>query len=242
MPLTSGRTAPLRSARPNRADRVQEQIKQLILDRNLASGDSMPTELELVSELDISRNSVREALKALQAIGIVEIRHGFGMYVGRISLGGLVDELTFHQRIRVAAGANEMDSLIQIREILECGLLERLITDHPRPDLTAVAATIDQMAADAETGPVQPATDKMFHEQLYSSLQNPLVGPFLGAFWDVYHRLQGELGAASDSPSETVRRHRDIYQAVLGADLPAAIAAMRRHFDGVRDRLPRQSC
>jgi DNA-binding FadR family transcriptional regulator len=57
---------------------LQERIKKLIIDRRLASGAPLPTEPELMEYLGASRNSVREALKALQAMGIVEIRHGFG--------------------------------------------------------------------------------------------------------------------------------------------------------------------
>ncbi len=62
---------------------LQEQIKKLIVDRRLPSGAPLPTEPELMEHLGASRNSVREALKALQAMGIVEIRHGFGTYVAR---------------------------------------------------------------------------------------------------------------------------------------------------------------
>ncbi|WP_051266746.1 FadR/GntR family transcriptional regulator [Nakamurella lactea] len=227
-----------RAPRKSRSDQVQEQIKELILDDKLRAGDPMPTELELVEQLDISRNSLREALKALEAVGIIEIRHGFGMYVGQISLGALADELTFHHRIRLAGGFDELGSLIQIRELLECGLLEVLITGHPDADLSEVAAVIETMSTDAESGPVRPQTDRRFHELLYTALDNPLVAPLLGAFWDVYHRVQDDLPFAVDEkPADTVRRHRDIYQAVLDADLPAATAAMRRHFDGVRERI-----
>ncbi|MFC7593179.1 FadR/GntR family transcriptional regulator [Nonomuraea antimicrobica] len=148
-------TAP-RPARPSRAIEAQEGVKDLILRRGLMAGDPLPTESELMEELQVSRNSIREALKALQAVGIVDIRHGFGMFVGSMSLAGLVNELTFHSRITLQNGANHLAHLVEIREILESGLMERLIELGPQADLTAVADVMARMEAEAEAGLVSP--------------------------------------------------------------------------------------
>ena len=118
MPRRRRRAAPPRSSRPSRTSSTRS---------GLAAGDPLPTESELMDELGIGRNSVREALKALQAVGIVDIRHGFGMFVGRMSLTGLVDELAFHSRITLQDSRNHLGYLIEIREVLESGLVQRLI-------------------------------------------------------------------------------------------------------------------
>lgn len=83
---TSGARTMRRMSGESRNSRVQREVVQLILDRKLQPGAPLPTEAELMEDLGISRNSVREALKALQALDIVEIRHGYGTYVGRASL------------------------------------------------------------------------------------------------------------------------------------------------------------
>ena len=64
---------------------AQDEIKRVILARGLTAGDAIPTEAELADELGISRGSLREALKGLQARGIVEVRHGRGMFVAQPS-------------------------------------------------------------------------------------------------------------------------------------------------------------
>lgn len=226
-----------RRPRIGRAVEVQEAVKQLILDRGLAAGDPLPTEFELMESLGAGRNSVREALKALQAVGIVEIRHGFGMFVGEMTLSGLVDELAFHSRMTLPAGAAQLGHLIEIRELLEIGLVQRLV--ERQADLGSVTKVIDRMEAEARAGGVSAQTDRLFHEVLYLPLENPLVGQLLGAFWDVYYQLRDDLGAPDEAPEDVVRRHRDIYLAVAAGDGPAAAAAMRAHFDGVRARLAR---
>lgn len=226
-----------RRARRSGSDRLQQQIKDLILTQGLAPGDPLPTEFELVDELGVSRNSLREALKALQAVGIVEIRHGFGMYVGRMSLDALVDELTFHSQITLGNDGNELANLVELREILECGLLRRLIAERPDADHSEVAAVVDQMDVEVQQDTIAPETDRRFHEVLYRPLDNPLVPQLLGAFWDVYHAVQDRLGPAADDRADEALGHRRIYQAVIDRDPEAATAAMISHFDGVRGRL-----
>lgn len=231
--------APVPPRRLSRLVEVQQAVKDLIHARGLVVGDPLPTESELMEELAIGRNSVREALKALQAVGIVDIRHGFGMFVGRMSLTGLVDELAFHSRMTLQDSSNDLGYLIEIREILESGLVQRLIDRHAGTDLSAVAEVMAQMEAEAGIGEVSPETDRLFHDVLYRPLGNPLVGQLLGAFWDVYHRLRDDLGGPDETPADVARKHREILTAVAEGDRSAAAEAMQAHFDGVRARLAR---
>ncbi|MEW9551887.1 FadR/GntR family transcriptional regulator [Nonomuraea sp. NPDC050783] len=228
-----------RRARPSRAVEAQEGVKDLIVRRGLVAGDPLPTESELMEELQVSRNSIREALKALQAVGIVDIRHGFGMFVGRMSLSGLVDELTFHSRITLQNGAHHLSHLVEIREILESGLVQRLIELGPEIDLTPAGDVMARMEREAEAGLVSPETDRLFHDLLYRPLGNPLVSQLLGAFWDVYYQLRDALGTPDEPPGDVARRHRDIYTAVLRGDRAAAVSAVHAHFEGVRNRVAR---
>ncbi|MCO5997318.1 FadR/GntR family transcriptional regulator [Actinoallomurus rhizosphaericola] len=238
-----GRPAPARGRRLSRALEVQEAVKELIVRRGLTAGDPMPTETELMRELDIGRNSVREALKALQAVGIVDIRHGFGMFVGQMSLNGLVDELAFHSRITPQDEQSHLAHLIEIRELLENGLAARLIDRHGGADLADLLSpareALEQMEAEALVGAVSPETDRLFHDALHRPLGNPLVGRLLGAFWQVFHQLRDELGTPDETPEYVARKHRDIYAAVIAEDRDAVEAAMVAHFAGIRTRLAR---
>ncbi|MFI0356993.1 FadR/GntR family transcriptional regulator [Actinomadura sp. 9N407] len=236
--MTAGRTRRrATSGRPSRTEEVQQRIKQLILERGLAVGDPMPTEFELVDELDVSRNSLREALKALQAVGIVEIRHGFGMYVGRMSLGALVDELTFHARMSKGQGHDDLAHLVDIREILERGLIEQVIDRGLESGTPELDEIMRRMEAEAAAGQVTPETDRLFHELLYRPLGNPIVSQLLGAFWDVYRTLQHDLAPVVQEATDVAQRHRDIYEAMHAGDRAAAAAATAAHFRGIRDRL-----
>ena len=223
--------------RSSRTEEVQQRIKQLILERGLAVGDPMPTEFDLVEELDVSRNSLREALKTLQAVGIVEIRHGFGMYVGSMSLDALVDELTFHARISKRQGRDDLAHLVDVREVLERGLVEQVIDRGLAADNAELDEVMRRMDAEAAAGQVTPETDRMFHELLYRPLANPIVNQLLGAFWDVYRTLQHDLAPVQQEASDVAQRHRDIYEALRAGDRRAAATAMAALFRGIRERL-----
>ena len=216
---------------------LQDQIKDLILRLDLSAGDAMPTEAELAARLNVGRNSVREAIKALQAVGIVEVRRGLGMYVGTMSLGSLVDELTFHTRITLRDGRSGLAELTEVREALESGLAQRMITRQQRPDLAELSQVLDTMEAEARAGRISPAVDRLFHEVLFRPLGNTLVSRLLGAFWDTYHQLEHELTPPEEPPLAILERHRAIHKAIEAADPTATASAMAAHFAGVRNRL-----
>lgn len=80
---------------------LQEKIKTLILQRKLKSGDLMPTENELIELFNVSRSSLREAIKSLEALHIVDIRHGIGTFVGSSSLTPMIRGLTFYAQLHL---------------------------------------------------------------------------------------------------------------------------------------------
>ncbi|KUO22274.1 FadR/GntR family transcriptional regulator [Streptomyces dysideae] len=225
-----------------RNSRIQREVMQLILDRRLQTGAPLPTEAELMEDLGVSRNSVREALKALQALDIVEIRHGYGTYVGQASLTPLVDGLTFRTLVQLHDDTGALAEILQIREVLEEGLIRRVAATLTEAELDRLEAVVVRMEAVGEGGRPFPELDREFHELLYASLGNALVPQLLGAFWTVFRRVSGARGWTDDpAPEVTVRRHRDIVTALRARDVEGAQRAMAVHFRGIEARAAQES-
>ncbi|MEV6810303.1 FadR/GntR family transcriptional regulator [Streptomyces sp. NPDC051132] len=218
---------------------LQERIKRLIVDERLPSGAPLPTEPELMRLLGASRNSVREALKALQAMGIVEIRHGFGTYVGSMSFAPMIEGLAFRTVAGHYRGEDSLLQLLELREAVETGLVSRLAGRLPQTDLVALEALVERMEREAAEGTGLAATDRAFHATLYRGLDNVLLGEVLEAFWDAFHRVQRDLVAAPQDPRVTCRQHREILDAVRSGDSLRAERAIRDHFGHLRARLSR---
>lgn len=224
-------------ARGGMAGDIQERIKRLIIDRRLPSGAPLPTETELMELLGVSRNSVREALKALQAMGIVEIRHGFGTYVGPMSMAPMIEGLIFRTVAGHYRGEDSLLQLLELREAVETGLIARLAGRIPAKDLTTLDAIVRRMEAEAAEGAVRAETDRAFHAALYGSLDNTLLSEVLEAFWDAFHRVRTDLVDVPTDPQVTLAQHRRILEAVRSGDALRAEEAIRDHFCNIRNRL-----
>ncbi|MFF3482099.1 FadR/GntR family transcriptional regulator [Streptomyces sp. NPDC002701] len=234
---------PARSVRERRvSSRIQREVMQLILDRGLRAGAPLPTESELMESLGVSRNSVREALKALQALDIVEVRHGYGTYVGQASLTPFADGLTFRTLARQGDDTGALAEVLQVREVLEEGLMRRVAGALSDGELDRLEGVVDRMEEAGLAGRPFPELDREFHELLYAPLGNALVPQLLGAFWTVFRRVSGVRGWTDDpAPEVTVRRHRDIVVALRAHDVEGAQKAMADHFRGIEARAAQES-
>lgn len=216
-------------------DPLAEQILTLIHRRGLRLGDLMPTELELIEELSVSRNSVREAVRALRALGIVDIRHGHGTFVGDASLHALSPALTFRALTeRSPDDLRGLRDLVDIRELVEVGVIERLAGRLPEATLDRLSILCDEM----ERTDLDPDVDREFHRTLYAELDNPLVGQLVDVFWDSYHAAQAALTMPPTADStRTVAQHRAVVAALRTGDTEAVCAAMTDHFADIKQRL-----
>lgn len=228
-------TEPLRTETIYRA--AQERIKRYIVAHELQPGDPLPTETTLARNLGISRNSLREALKALAAAGVVEARHGLGTFVGQASLAPLIDGMTFNLIQSIGRDTRTLREMLQLREILELELVRRVTGTHTVDQLARLEACVSRMEADAERGVMDPHVDRAFHDLLYEPLDNRVVTLILHAFWDVQDGVVSQLPDAPPISATNARWHRDILDAVRRGDAAAAAAAMRAQFTGARERL-----
>ncbi len=210
---------------------AQEEIKRVILDRGLSAGAAIPTEAELIEELGISRGSLREALKGLEAAGIIEVHHGRGMFVAQPSLDSLVDGLTFRGRLDHHSDKLTMASeLIDVRDILESALVQKVAATADAALLDELEHSVEEMERAAAHGQSFQDTDRQFHEQLYSQLGNSLVIQLVRAFWDVLEAVRPQLASGISDAETDARHHRLILDRIRAGDQDGARQAMVDHF------------
>lgn len=223
--------------RPGRAARrtLQDLITEYIIEDGLSPGDPLPTELQLMERFEVSRNAVREALRALQALGIVEIRHGYGTFVGAARLQIARAGLLFRAQLGGKAQLSMLADLAEVRELLEAGLIARTVEKATDDDIAALQKVVDQMAV----GDDLAAYDREFHYLLFRPCENALVLELVRLFWDSYHDVQHLVGVPDNDRATIVQRHAMIVDAIRTRDRAAALEAMRHHFDEVEGRVDR---
>jgi DNA-binding FadR family transcriptional regulator len=224
--------APL-AERPRRPS-VQDQLIDLIVELDLDPGEVLPPETELMRTLGVSRNSVREALKGLQALGIVDIRHGYGTYVGTAQLRSLAPGLLFHTRLAVRRdNPRGLLDIVEVRALLESGLIRRSALELDDADLDRLRTELDALEADGDAG--RAGHDRRFHEPL----GNALVLQLIALFWDVYRQVESEVGKPHTAHGQVVGQHRRVLEAVAARDPDAAAARIAEHFADITSRFDR---
>jgi DNA-binding FadR family transcriptional regulator len=223
--------------KPARAARrtLQDLIIDYIVEDGLSPGDPLPTELQLMETFEVSRNAVREALRALQALGIVEIRHGYGTFVGSARLQVARPGLLFRAQLGGKAQLSMLADLAEVREVLEAGLIARTVEKASDDDIAALQKVVDQMAV----GDNLAEYDREFHYLLFRPCENALVLELVRLFWDSYHDVQHLVDVPDNDRATIVQRHAMIVDAIKARDTAAALEAMRHHFDEVEGRVDR---
>ncbi|WP_114559046.1 FadR/GntR family transcriptional regulator [Desertihabitans aurantiacus] len=227
-----------RSSAASNQRRIQDRIKQYVLDHGLAAGDPMPTEPVLMEVLGVSRNALREAMKALQALGFIDIRHGFGTYVGQPGLDPLRESLTFRMTRSLEGDLAEVRNLLDVRQALEVGFAEEVVgyyRDHPTDELDRLVSVMEAVGA---VGGDFLRADLDFHLALYAPLDNPLSTDLLTVFWRAFHEVDPRLPQPDYSQSESAHWHRMLLDALVAGDPMLYMQRMREHFSGIRARLP----
>jgi DNA-binding FadR family transcriptional regulator len=208
-----------------------DAITALIDERGLRPGDVLPPEPRLMAELGASRNSIREALRTLQALGIVDIQQGRGTVVGSASMAALGPSLLFRTRSR--DGLRGLRDLLEVRQILETELTRRVAVAPGLLLLTELEACVERMADPHQAA----AADRRFHELICQAAENELALELTRLFWDVYRQSESLLGAPVSGTASLIARHRAILDVIRAGDQPAAAGAVEAHFAEVRARI-----
>ncbi|MCI1983513.1 MAG: FadR family transcriptional regulator [Bifidobacteriaceae bacterium] len=223
--------------RTSKQDQIRYAIQKYILDHELQPGDTLPSETELCKELGVGRNALREAMKALEAVDIVEIRHGFGTYVGSRNLKVVEDGLTFRSAQSANDDFSELRNILEVREALEAGLSEDLVDAMTDADIDKLEKIVDQMEKKAAKGTLFPELDAKFHSTMYATLDNGLVTELIGVFWRVFTKFDPLLDGPQYTAATAAGWHRSIVNALRHHDATELAQAIRYHFSGIRGRL-----
>lgn len=214
---------------------IQDQIKQYITENKLAAGDLLPPEGQLASDLGVSRGSVREAIKALESLGIVEVRHGDGVRVRAFNFDSVFDLLSYGLVFDPAKAAE----LLGIRIWLEVAAVADATVQISDAELDQIAALLDNWEAKALAGEDVSTDDRSFHHLLYAPLNNESLIRLIDIFWVIYHSLAVQNIGIDHNPLATLEMHRELLAAMRARDGVLATQRMRDHFRNLEIRMAR---
>jgi len=217
--------------------RAIERIKQMLASGELLPGQRLPTERELATELGLSRSSMREAIRALTVMGVLEARHGAGIYVTQLEPDDLLE--TFGVVAEVSRGETLLH-LVQVRKILEPAASAAAAA---RLDDAGFARLREEMAAMRRGSSSEEIVghDLEFHRIITEAAGNPVLGAILQALNGRTFRARVWRGYQDENVfPQTFAEHDRIYRALEGRDPDGARVASAVHIGAVEDWMDRQ--
>jgi DNA-binding FadR family transcriptional regulator len=222
-----------RSQLLNRA--IQGQIRLYITNNGLKPGDLLPPEGQIAVDLGVSRGSVREAIKALESLGIVEVRHGDGVRVRGFNFDSILELLSYG----VAFDPDKIGEILQIRIWLEDAAIVDALAVLDEEMLEQMEVLLARWQVKAAANADTSEEDRAFHQLLYAGLGNASLSQLIDIFWLVYHSKPAADKGEDRDPLATVQAHRDLLAAIRRRDPQSARQRMRDHFRNLEKRMER---
>lgn len=218
------------------ADSVVADILERILSGDIEPHASLPAESEIARAADVSRLTVREALKTLQAQNIVTVRRGLGTFVNP------VDEWTGLEAIlRAAARGTGMGEvalrLLEVRSMVETGAAA-LAARHATPEhLAAMGASISELEKAHKARDLDAVTlaDLDFHNTVFRASANPFLPALLGQLGQLLYTTRRETSAFPEVQRHALEHHRLVLAAIATGDPEKARKAMEAHINQTYD-------
>ena len=212
---------------------IARRLLDLFTGGDIAPGTRLPPERQLASTLEVGRSAVREALAALEILGIVDVRPGSGTYLR----GSASDLLPQTLRWGLLIGERNTSELIELRSGLEIYVARLAAARADAKAISTLTATLDAMRASRGDFAAFATADSRFHRVLSEAAAN-------GTIVDMLHVVRSLLQVYSDravhdteSVLTAIDEHDAILQAVAAADENAAAAAMAAHMTTAMRRL-----
>lgn len=210
---------------PRPYERVAEQIEEEIRLGRLVRGQKLPTEQQLAAHFGVSRGIVREAIKALGAMGLVEAQQGSGIYVRNNPIPSLSRALTLSIRPDLAS----VLSLFEFREPLEVLAAELAARNRSADDIAALRHWVAEgrRAFAANDFAAFGLADEGFHTAVSEASGNPYLRVVLGAVLQMRHVVTYLIDHAYGSMAAAADVHGVIAEAIAAGDAETATSAMR---------------
>jgi GntR family transcriptional repressor for pyruvate dehydrogenase complex len=225
-------TAELAPAEPL-PTRVARLLLDYLLAGNVAPGTRLPSERQLAETLGVGRSVVREALKSLGLLGLVEVRQGDGTYLRRAESELLPRVIEWG----LLLGERRTSDLIEARqhlEVLTAGLAARRRTEA---DLAALTAALDGMRDAGGDIELFVAQDVAFHLAVAAAAGNTVLCDVLRGIQALLRVWITRVIRAADDSAPSYREHLPVYEAIAAQDPDRAAEAMRAHLSAAARRL-----
>ncbi|MGQ0647207.1 MAG: FadR/GntR family transcriptional regulator [Gemmatimonadaceae bacterium] len=217
------------------ADRLARRIKAMIRDGQYQQGDRLPAIMEMARRFGVGHPTIREALKKLETMGFVEIRHGSGVYVTRSEDVLVVASPDFSGTVT----RKLLLDLIRVRTPLEMQSVADAVKNATPEDLQEMHRLLDTAGENLDNDAVLNPVNMSFHRQIAVASGNTVLTQLIDVLQDLFRDEQRMILGIFGSRKRDHEEHLGILEAIEKRDEVLGVERMRAHLAGVQDAVRR---
>ena len=217
-------------------EEIVDQIRDLVIQGKLKPGDKLPSERELVEQFQVSRASIREALSALQIMGLLEVRSGEGTFVKKLQSESVIAPLTWMLTVEKGTALE----LIEVRKILEVQAVGIAAERAEQSDLRKLEEALKELETDLKNGGGEHA-DQWFHYVIILATKNEILIKIMDTISDIMKYTlktsRYQLYEGKYTPELLYQEHVAIYEAIKNRNSEIAKEYMLNHLRNVEGQI-----
>lgn len=213
---------------PRLSDKVADMMLATILSNRLQVGDRLPSERELGEQFGVSRTVVREAVRALVAKGVIEVRSGSGLRVAAVDAAAVSESMSLYLR----GGSVDFEKVHEVRALLEVHIAGAAAERATEEDLARLREVHERMRYEVEDVDAAARDDLEFHRVIAAATQNDLYLLLMDSIGSALIDIRRENLGSGSTPA-TLGQHEAILERIAARDPAGARTAMAAHLEGV---------
>jgi GntR family transcriptional repressor for pyruvate dehydrogenase complex len=208
-------------------DSVSKQIQQLIAKRKLKAGDKLPSQRDLAEQLGVGRPAIREALKRLEAMGIVKVQHGKSSTIEKVDLSTIMGNVSNLLELAPI----DVLQLLEAKEIVEFKCSELASQRATEKDLIEMKGYLEEMEKNKKNPKVHAEADYLFHFTIVKAADNPFIIEIMKVLGKMIEKAIEETAIEDDliGRERAMRYHRSLYRAIRQKDGKKAAEVLHKH-------------
>lgn len=217
-------------SRTKLSDQIADQLQSMIASRQYLPGDKLPVESELAAHFGVSRITIRDAVRKLDILGIVEVRQGAGTFVREITPNAYIKTLL----PMLSMNHNSLKDIFEVRQVIECKSAELAALNATAEDLAEIRKTLSQMPEAMRRGQLRLYNDLdlQFHYAVAKCTHNKILITLQELLSDL---VEGSIGMGLtplNALEHSIIFHQKIYKAIAKKDSISAAGLMNAHIEG----------
>ncbi len=219
---------------PKLYEKIIEEIRGMMLNGQIKAGEKIPSERELAEMFKVSRVPVREALKTLEFLGVVQNVRGDGMYIKNISFEDLLEKMDF----AIEASEDTIKELFEVREALEIKAVMLATERRTKKDLEKMKDLIDKLENNIKVNDESTEVFKLavqFHTQIFKASKNKVLLGINQYLINLLEMSRRKTLSRVGRPLVSLEYHKKIFSMISAQDSAGAARIMTEHLQDAKE-------